>query len=909
MAFQFQLALPVSVPVPVSVVARKTDPLIQCIIDKKSERFRKIIRGKDINGLYPSEVWKDDVTLLSAAVICNNEEICSYLIEESADPNKHSTNGVVPLHHAGITPGVSLSIVKRLLAAKANPEGFEIQLYTPLQYAVDHNRDDIVKALLEAGASAINHYGRNSVLDKKMGDVIHRLSSQNEDFEKVQLFFSFHCAVQRKHQTEVFSIYKAHFLKEHPFIHTILLEEYLDVIALTPEEYRQSVIKWLKDTKSADKYIEEVIQRFPRIPKNHSPVALKCLCAALCVSEKISSQVFSDLVPILINSVQLFGNTQGEGVTNLIVKILNVMMQKMSEQKLTIDHCVYEKLCKGLLPLTDVKYSSIINVWTYAVFAHVNDFAPDVIAMCGLSSVPERILNVAEIEMDEFMKKKLQKLNKSLARPPSLAVDQLCEESVVTSSTKKKKKKKRKKNQQELESQEAEKQDKVKLSIPDTMTSIKETNLSVQPFTLPAENPPVPRQWHPISHRWRKHFDKLANIDVSKTSRLHNNFTLVLSDEFKIAKGSDGTHVFLGLRDDGMEVAVKLMFKSSYQELKNEEAFLRLPELDSPSIVRYIDFAEDDNFGYLILQLCEYTLEEYIQDHLPSDSSERTFVLKELVREVLCSLQVIHNPQTKILHRDIKPQNVLIDIKGKARLADFGISRRLKPSETTLRTSIAGTKFWKAKETIDEEGNSGYKRCSDIQVAGMLVYYILSRGHHPFGKGAFCEVNILQGKYTLEHLDNDVAKDLVEWMINENPEKRPTVEQTLAHAFFWTDERKMEYLKKLGNQNEAENCRKADEKLLLAIEQCTEGKTFSQWKTKLSSELVEKLDGKKKCYPENTLGLLRFVRNLHEHYSEDAANINLMALFPDLFGSVYRFAKEKGWHSRANLKKFLNSFP
>ncbi|XP_073715454.1 uncharacterized protein [Misgurnus anguillicaudatus] len=884
---------------------RKTDPLIQCIIDNKFERFRKIIRGKDINGLYPSEVWKDDVTLLTAAVICKNEEICSYLIKESADPNKHSIKGFSPLHYAGITPGVPSSIVKRLLAAKADPDGHDLQIYSPFEYAVEHNRDDIVKALLEAGASAERNYGINPVQDKKVDDIIHRLSSQYEDFEIVQIFYSFSCAVENKHQTEVFSIYEAHFLKEHPFIHTILFEEYMyfGVMDLEEEEYRHSAIKWLKDTKSADKYIEEVIQRFPRILKNYWQVALSCLNAALCVSEKISSRVFSDLVPILINSIQPVDYIK-EIVNNLILKILNVMMQKTFEQKLNIDHCVYESLCKGLMPLTNANYSSHISVWTYGVFAHVNDFAPEAIAMCGLSSVPEKILNVAEMEMDEFMKKKLQKLNTSLGHPANLSgVDQLCEENCVASlikiQKKKKKKKKKKTNQLELESQEVEMQEKEKQLFPDTMTSIEETNLSVQPFTLPAENPPVPRQWHPISHRWRKDFEKLANIDTSKTYRLRNNFTLVLSDEFKIAKGSDGTEVFLGLRDDGMEVAVKRMLKSNYQVLKNEEAFLRLPELEDPSIVRYIDFAEDDNFGYLILQLCEYTLEEYIQDHLPSDTSERTFVLKELVREVLCSLQVIHNQQTKILHRDIKPQNVLIDVKGKARLADFGISRRLKQNETTLQTRIAGTKFWKAKETIDEEENKGYKRSSDVQVAGMLVYYILSRGHHPFGKGAACEYNILQGKYTLDHLDDDVAKDLVEWMINEYPEKRPTVEQTLAHPLFWTDKRRVEYLKTLGNQSEAENCRNADEELLRALEQCTEGKTFSQWKTKFSLELVKKLDGKKKPYPENTLGLLRFIRNLHEHYQKDAASINLMGLFPDLFGSVYRFAKERGWNTDA----------
>ncbi len=56
------------------------------------------------------------------------------------------------------------------------------------------------------------------------------------------------------------------------------------------------------------------------------------------------------------------------------------------------------------------------------------------------------------------------------------------------------------------------------------------------------------------------------------------------------------------------------------------------------------------------------------------------------------------------------------DINEKAKLADFGISRRLKQSETTLRTSIAGTRCWKAKENINEKFNTGYKRSSDIQV-------------------------------------------------------------------------------------------------------------------------------------------------------------------------------------------------
>ena len=72
----------------------------------------------------------------------------------------------------------------------------------------------------------------------------------------------------------------------------------------------------------------------------------------------------------------------------------------------------------------------------------------------------------------------------------------------------------------------------------------------------------------------------------------------------------------------------------------------------------------------------------------------------------------------------------------------------------------------------------------------MLIYYILSGGHHPFGDKSFeCEYNIHHGKYNLYHIQDVVAKDLIEWMINEEPKKRPKVEECLSHPFFWTSEK------------------------------------------------------------------------------------------------------------------------
>ncbi|KAJ4948726.1 hypothetical protein JOQ06_020251 [Pogonophryne albipinna] len=291
-------------------------------------------------------------------------------------------------------------------------------------------------------------------------------------------------------------------------------------------------------------------------------------------------------------------------------------------------------------------------------------------------------------------------------------------------------------------------------------------------------------EWHPNSLKWNETYQELvSSVKEGKLTLTRiGSMEYVNKDEFRIAMGNNGTEVFLGLRDDGNEIAIKKMTRCNYEVLKNEEGFLRLPELDYSSIVRYMAFAEDENFGYLGLQLCEYTLEEYIKTH--DDDGQR----KTVVFQVLKGLRVLHCQDRPILHRDLKPQNVLIDVNGRARLADFGISRQLPKDQTTYCTGKAGTRCWMAKETLSEKDQTKipYKSSSDIQVAGMLIYYILSRGHHPFGDEPYeFEYNIVKGIYTLDHVQDVLAKDLIEWMIDAEPKNRPKVEECLNHPFFW----------------------------------------------------------------------------------------------------------------------------
>ncbi|KAF5890966.1 serine/threonine-protein kinase/endoribonuclease ire-1-like, partial [Clarias magur] len=72
-------------------------------------------------------------------------------------------------------------------------------------------------------------------------------------------------------------------------------------------------------------------------------------------------------------------------------------------------------------------------------------------------------------------------------------------------------------------------------------------------------------------------------------------------------------------------------------------------------------------------------------------------------------------------------------------------------------------------------------------VAGMVMYYILSGGKHPFGKEYERELNILEGNYQLDETTDVEAKDLIEKMIVRQPKARLSIKEAVEHPYFWDD--------------------------------------------------------------------------------------------------------------------------
>ncbi|XP_071706278.1 G-type lectin S-receptor-like serine/threonine-protein kinase At4g27290 isoform X2 [Rutidosis leptorrhynchoides] len=215
--------------------------------------------------------------------------------------------------------------------------------------------------------------------------------------------------------------------------------------------------------------------------------------------------------------------------------------------------------------------------------------------------------------------------------------------------------------------------------------------------------------------------DKLPFFSFSEVSKLTNNF----SNDNKLGEGGFGL-VYKGVMDDGREIAVKRLSGTSSQgldEFKNEVRCIH--KLQHRNLVNILGCCAQNNEFMLIYEyLPNRSLDKILFDETKSsvlDWSNRFCIIRGIARGLLYLHQ---DSRIRIIHRDLKASNILLDSDMNPKISDFGLARIFEGPETGTKTkNVAGTYGYIPPEYA-LHGVFSVK--SDVFSFGVLVLEIIS---------------------------------------------------------------------------------------------------------------------------------------------------------------------------------------
>lgn len=220
-------------------------------------------------------------------------------------------------------------------------------------------------------------------------------------------------------------------------------------------------------------------------------------------------------------------------------------------------------------------------------------------------------------------------------------------------------------------------------------------------------------------------------------------------------------------------------------------------KLNHPNITKILETFEDEKFYFIIM---EYINGGNLFSYVKKRRKLSEKVAKFLFRQIILGIKHIHSQL--IVHRDIKLENILIDMNNNVKICDFGIGIILSSEDQDLH-SHCGTPMYIAPEIILSTKDKGYKGFPvDIWSAGIALYIMLS-GKLPFNLDddfqddfdGYNNNNIKEKnkklKYEIVHNEpkyiekiSDEARNLLNGLLNKNPLKRLTCDQILNHPWF-----------------------------------------------------------------------------------------------------------------------------
>uniref|UniRef100_A0A8D0AW62 non-specific serine/threonine protein kinase n=1 Tax=Sander lucioperca TaxID=283035 RepID=A0A8D0AW62_SANLU len=249
----------------------------------------------------------------------------------------------------------------------------------------------------------------------------------------------------------------------------------------------------------------------------------------------------------------------------------------------------------------------------------------------------------------------------------------------------------------------------------------------------------------------------------------------------KIGEGSFGKAILVKSKEDGRqyvikEIGISAMPSKERQESRKEVAVLA--NMSHPNIVQYKESFEEGGCLYIVMDYCEGG------DLFKKINSQKGVLFSEeqiLDWFVQICLALKHVHDRKILHRDIKSQNIFLTKAGTVQLGDFGIARVLNSTVELARTCI-GTPYYLSPEICE---NKPYNNKSDIWALGCVLYEMCTLKHaFEAGNMKNLVLKIIRGSYppVSVHYSQEL-RSLLALLFKRSPRERPSVSSILDKPF------------------------------------------------------------------------------------------------------------------------------
>nr|XP_019587017.1 PREDICTED: serine/threonine-protein kinase Nek1 isoform X5 [Rhinolophus sinicus] len=249
----------------------------------------------------------------------------------------------------------------------------------------------------------------------------------------------------------------------------------------------------------------------------------------------------------------------------------------------------------------------------------------------------------------------------------------------------------------------------------------------------------------------------------------------------KIGEGSFGKAILVKSTEDGKQYVIKEINISKMSNKEREESRREvavLANMKHPNIVQYRESFEENGSLYIVMDYCEGG------DLFKRINAQKGILFQEdqiLDWFVQICLALKHVHDRKILHRDIKSQNIFLTKNGTVQLGDFGIARVLNSTVELARTCI-GTPYYLSPEICE---NKPYNNKSDIWALGCVLYEMCTLKHaFEAGNMKNLVLKIISGSFppVCLHYSYDL-RSLLSQLFKRNPRDRPSVNSILEKGF------------------------------------------------------------------------------------------------------------------------------